>query len=323
MTDRTAHYQCILSHPDDDTPRLTYADRLEEEGELERAEFIRVQVELARAPKAGVQVRTGTGMEFVVPGYAALRSRERALFDAHGAEWFGRGAILDALIDADPPSPLVLIARGFPAHWYGPWEKWVGRSMNYEERSNYSCDVCGNVPDEDGVIEHGRGCYTQSDDSGGSSWVDLPNNGRIPGACETLAWRKGWDMECGRCKGHGETGYWTGDNQQTPVDWVAENCPTCHGSSRVPRPCPAGAVPLSDVTLTTMPETFTTRRGSAAGGNQLYMTIDSAEHPIPTLGSDAARVKWWCEQRWKGLRFHLPSERRETVPELLPRDSED
>lgn len=30
------------------------------------------------------------------------------------------------------------------------------------------CKVCGNVPDRDGTLEHGRGCYRLSDDGGGS-----------------------------------------------------------------------------------------------------------------------------------------------------------
>jgi len=38
----------ILAHPEDDTPRLVFADWLEENGRPERAEFIRVQCELAR-----------------------------------------------------------------------------------------------------------------------------------------------------------------------------------------------------------------------------------------------------------------------------------
>src|SRR3990167_11101486 len=46
-------------------------------------------------------------------------------------------------------------------------------SLTYEERAKYACDVCGNVPDEDGVIEHGRGCYTQSEDGGGISVVEF------------------------------------------------------------------------------------------------------------------------------------------------------
>lgn len=40
--------QAIFEHPADDAVRLVYADWLEENGDCERAEFIRVQVELAR-----------------------------------------------------------------------------------------------------------------------------------------------------------------------------------------------------------------------------------------------------------------------------------
>ena len=45
--------------------------------------------------------------------------------------------------------------------------------LSYEERREYACDVCGNVPDEAGFIEHGKGCYTQSEDGGGFSEVDF------------------------------------------------------------------------------------------------------------------------------------------------------
>lgn len=38
----------ILAHPEDDTPRLILADWLDEHGEAERGEFIRVQCELAK-----------------------------------------------------------------------------------------------------------------------------------------------------------------------------------------------------------------------------------------------------------------------------------
>ena len=43
--------------------------------------------------------------------------------------------------------------------------------MNLED---YACKVCGNPPDEEGVIEHGRGCYVVSEDGGGFSYVELP-----------------------------------------------------------------------------------------------------------------------------------------------------
>ncbi len=48
MTDRDAFLRTIIENPDDDTPRLVFADWLEENGDPERAEFIRLQIELMR-----------------------------------------------------------------------------------------------------------------------------------------------------------------------------------------------------------------------------------------------------------------------------------
>lgn len=47
MTDRESFLKKIIDFPDDDTPRLVFADWLDEHGESERAEFIRVQIKLA------------------------------------------------------------------------------------------------------------------------------------------------------------------------------------------------------------------------------------------------------------------------------------
>jgi uncharacterized protein (TIGR02996 family) len=48
MTERDALLRAVCENPDDDTPRLVFADWLQENGEEPRAEFIRVQIELAR-----------------------------------------------------------------------------------------------------------------------------------------------------------------------------------------------------------------------------------------------------------------------------------
>jgi uncharacterized protein (TIGR02996 family) len=50
VTDRADLLAAILANPDDDTVRLVYADYLQEHGDEDRAEFIRVQIELARGP---------------------------------------------------------------------------------------------------------------------------------------------------------------------------------------------------------------------------------------------------------------------------------
>src|SRR5262249_29199298 len=47
VTPQDAFLRAILDAPDDDAPRLVYADWLDEHGETERAEFIRVQITLA------------------------------------------------------------------------------------------------------------------------------------------------------------------------------------------------------------------------------------------------------------------------------------
>lgn len=51
MPDDISLVQTIFAHPDDLTPRLIYADWLEEHGEPERAEFLRLQCELGRLPR--------------------------------------------------------------------------------------------------------------------------------------------------------------------------------------------------------------------------------------------------------------------------------
>jgi uncharacterized protein (TIGR02996 family) len=50
MGEREALLRAVCENPDDDLPRLVFADWLEEQGELERAEFIRGEVELDRQP---------------------------------------------------------------------------------------------------------------------------------------------------------------------------------------------------------------------------------------------------------------------------------
>ncbi len=50
MTDEEALLQAVIADPDDDAPRLIYADWLDEHGQGERAEFIRVQIALAGMP---------------------------------------------------------------------------------------------------------------------------------------------------------------------------------------------------------------------------------------------------------------------------------
>src|SRR3954470_18857584 len=48
MKERELLLKAVCDNPDDDTPRLVFADWLQEHGDEERAEFIRLQIQLAR-----------------------------------------------------------------------------------------------------------------------------------------------------------------------------------------------------------------------------------------------------------------------------------
>jgi len=65
--------ETILEYPDDDAPRLVYADWLDEQGDP-RGEFIRVQCELAK-------------LDQEEPRADELRDRENALLNLHGEKW--------------------------------------------------------------------------------------------------------------------------------------------------------------------------------------------------------------------------------------------
>jgi uncharacterized protein (TIGR02996 family) len=74
MTEDRAFLAGIVADPDDDAVRLVYADRLDERGESARAEFIRLQVKLARTSVAD-------------PRHDELAERERQLLRAHAEGW--------------------------------------------------------------------------------------------------------------------------------------------------------------------------------------------------------------------------------------------
>jgi uncharacterized protein (TIGR02996 family) len=76
MRDEATFVQSLAAAPDDEPLRLAYADWLEENGQLERAELIRVQAVLADPTEERAE-------------YRALRVREAALLDAYGKRWFG------------------------------------------------------------------------------------------------------------------------------------------------------------------------------------------------------------------------------------------
>jgi len=102
MNERESLLLAVCDNPDDDTPRLVFADWLQEHGEEERAEFIRVQIELARGAVK-----------------SDLQEREKALLAAHGESWSEPLRTLGLeLVNYQKPKPRSIngieYRRGFP-----------------------------------------------------------------------------------------------------------------------------------------------------------------------------------------------------------------
>lgn len=75
MNERDALMHAICTNPDDDTPRLVFADWLQENGEQEYAEFVRLQVRHAEL------------LRYAAPDTDAFARRARKLWLKHQNVW--------------------------------------------------------------------------------------------------------------------------------------------------------------------------------------------------------------------------------------------
>lgn len=94
MNEAAALLAAIYANPDEDTPRLVYADWLDEHDQPERAEFIRVQIELARTDDSDDSGK--------------LHKREHKLLETNFSRWTA------SLGKFNRKKCNVSFARGFP-----------------------------------------------------------------------------------------------------------------------------------------------------------------------------------------------------------------
>lgn len=154
MTDGDALLAAVIASPDEDTPRLVYADWLEENGRAAWAEFIRVQVALARAEadeepvpgdvpeearaayRAGQRVgfhREASALASLTgqPCRCVLCLRERAYGAWHSLDRLGIDREWFPVLDASqvPPGdrPFALVRRGFWEAVRCAGEEWLAR----------------------------------------------------------------------------------------------------------------------------------------------------------------------------------------------------
>jgi uncharacterized protein (TIGR02996 family) len=152
VTEREAFIADIAATPADDLPRLVFAEWLDDqetEADAARAEFIRIQIELAK----GVPCRwmgTPVRCEIYSPRQACdgcrrrqdLRRRERELFDAHCGDWFDWPpntllALQPPTAPAEPGMPCLVVRRGFVDAVHLPSAAWLGGE----------CERCGGSGD--------------------------------------------------------------------------------------------------------------------------------------------------------------------------------
>jgi uncharacterized protein (TIGR02996 family) len=174
VTEAAALLAAIRAAPDDDAPRLIYADWLDEHGQPERAEFIRVQVELARAETPALRRREAELLASHHDAFAGplaaphLRFKfERGLISGFGhngvfvrpygpfvdaVRFFADGQLLhvagESRVDPIPYSGWVTMRSGQPGVRIGTY---VLTGMTYPLRFQVS------VANGSGQIDHYRG----------------------------------------------------------------------------------------------------------------------------------------------------------------------
>jgi uncharacterized protein (TIGR02996 family) len=248
--DELALLAAILADPGDDTPRLVYADWLDENaderchkcdgagtqpcpttpdfsqtcsacwgkgsGRRERAEFIRVQCELETGLNPKMRYLSHTPE--CKCRWCDLRRRERGLLKSHGDEWFGVD-LRDENRDTTEPLPPLRTSRGFVEYVACSWEAFAGGEC--------------------------RWCYGPGRDA---VWSDrcghCDGTGRTPGIADKLVWRA--EVACEECRLLPARMCWPlEDGGQGYV------CPACHNSRLVrnPDPPPPTAQPVREVVL--------------------------------------------------------------------------
>jgi uncharacterized protein (TIGR02996 family) len=123
MDDERAFFGAIRAAPADPVPRLVYADWLEEHGDADRAEYLRLRTESAGLPSGD-------------PTAARLRRRERALVEGALGHWLLiPGApvwcLLGGGLDDPVPEPVVQANLASWQRMSGFYDDFTGRLRVY------------------------------------------------------------------------------------------------------------------------------------------------------------------------------------------------
>lgn len=242
--DAVAFVRAICSAPEDDTPRLVYADWLEEHGQADRAEFVRLQIRIAGIEAhcwcgACVRKRGRLGQHHNGPcgvdkerdelpdgssRQAFLRRRERELFPSASSLGLPDGSVVTSGITPDGPTTAATIRRGFVAALTCTAEEWirVADDVYWHKDQTVPCPEREELHPCEWCQDTGRMNDPEVDPE------------EEPFATTDCTHCRAYSRYCGGCTSKGCPGC----GGRAPHK---ENCDTCAGSGRVPRPFPAGA----------------------------------------------------------------------------------
>lgn len=298
MNNREALLRSILENPGDDTPRRIFADHLEECGEQERAEFVRLQCELARTIEPPITAHVGKPCVFGLADPNCPRCkfgldlmREQELLRQSGLKWVGvdatnwqtetKGAI--GRVGA-AGKPRLIFTRGFVSSIRCSWADWLRHAdaIYWHPKQTVECDaVC---------------CGARSEGKCGKCL----GSGRITRPF-TVA------VRCAKCKGG-----------NIPV-WKEFPCSACGGTGSVEQSAALTCQPLEEVTLTTAPTNirnddewwigehrFERVKCETCDGHGAVSSGEGIPYMMPCdqCGGTPRHV-WTCEA-WPGIVFKMP-----------------
>jgi len=332
MTTQDALLRSILTSPQDDTPRLVYADWLEENGDGARSEFVRVQVELARLGPPHKVLEGRTYLTKRGPRCWTIACEDHAT--EHGLEDGDRVDVNLNTPNKRPRYGLRFADRNDEGVLYEDADSkpWAGEELRRRERELWhqlpTCKAfvpwaTGCTPTNVPATER-FGCLFSfvNKDGGGlatvsrgfidviqCNWSDWLQHEAA------LYWSREQTVEC-RCMLH------------NPASMQRKTCVLCK-DGRINRPFVPTAQPLSVVRLTDDPVTWTEWHTQT---DHFYCEIGTSllrfdrvkcatcdgnssrpsgwdERPICPQCQGRPLNSWTCEERWAGLAFEMPEVR--------------
>lgn len=332
MTDqRAALLRSILASPEEDLPRLVYADWCEENGESERAEFIRVGVELARTVEPPITVHTGKPCAFGLADPKCPRCKfgldlmwQTETRGAIGRVGAGARTASRVRIEVGWRSerdaagkPRLIFSRGFIASLTIDWASW----LKHERALFWSCGQTVECPNKCGVDS----AFNHRSYPNPVGWFicDQCKDGRIQRPFTV-------QVPCPDCGGTGCP--YCGPEQDYHT--ACSKCGTCGGTGHITRSLAETCQPLLTVNLTTWPgprgwephrygsiDAFTVPheagdvpsnikfsrvRCATCDGEPVVRNFGRTDY-VPTCPTCSGRPlnQWRCPV-WPGLDFHLP-----------------